>query len=432
MKILQFNQMNKRYLQVGIPVVVAAVLVAILLWTIGDITPARALPISERAPTTLTNGNVITIGVAADLSGPAESLGWRQANAVQLAVNQINAGGGVDIGGTNYTVALLSADSGCNQIQAITATNTLLNAGVVAVVGHTCTSTSNAAQPLYAAAGVSMITPSATGPQLTEQGYTTTFRVISRDDSPPAMLATHLRSQLSHERAAIVEMDGYFGNDLNDVFSDTFTSLGGTITSRRAVTSTADFTDTLTIVMAENPHTIHFVNDDGNTAGLLSNVAHNLGMTNVVIAWTTYSNNRAPLDDYATAAGIAAEGDIAAMASRTTNDMPGYAALNTDYVAAGFANYGDEAQTGGAFAYDAAQIIVAAIDRAESVNPTDIRDEIAATTNYQGVVGTYEGFDTKGDVIPQWAWLERYHNGQWGLIGPNEIFLPILFKNLGQ
>jgi len=431
MNILQFTQMIKRYLQVGIPVVVAAVLVAVLLWAMGRVTPARALPIHERVSSTLNNGNVITIGVAADMSGPLDFLGWRQANAVQLAVDQVNAAGGIDIGGTNYTLVLVTADSGCNSTQAITATNTLLGAGVVAVVGHTCSGASNASQPLYAAAGVPMVSASSTSPQLTDQGYTTTFRVISRDDTPPAMLAAHLRNRLAFENAAIVEMDGYFGNVLNDVFSDTFTSLGGMITSRHTVVSTADFTATLTTIMAENPRTIHFVKDDGNTAGLLSKVAHNLGMTNVVIAWTTYSDNRGILDDYTAAAGIAAEGDIAAMYYRATDDMPGYDALNADYIAAEFANYGDEAQMSGALAYDAAQIIIAAIDRADSVNPADIRDEIAVTTNYQGVVGMYEGFDTKGDVVPQWAWMEQYQNGQWVVIWPYEIFLPITLKKSG-
>ncbi len=432
MNILQFTQMNKRYLQVGIPVVVAAMMVAVLLWAMGRVTPARALPIHEHAPTTLTNGNVITIGVAVDLSGNIEFLDWPQANAVQLAVDQANSAVGIEIGGTNYTLALVTADSGCNSTQAITVTNTLLGAGVVAVVGHSCSGASVAAQLLYSAAGVPMVTASSTSPQLTDQGYTTTFRVISRDDSPPAMLATHLRNRLTHERAAIVVIEGFWANWAGDVFSDTFTNLGGTITSHHTVISTADFTATLTTIMAENPHAIHFAYDDGNTAGLLSKVAHNLGMTNVVIAWTTNSDNRALLDDYTAAAGIAAEGDIAAMFYRATDDMPGYDALNDDYVAAEFANYGDEVSTFGAFAYDAAQIIIAAIDRADSVNPADIRDEIAATTNYQGVVGMYEGFDTKGDVVPQWEWMEQYLNGQWVVIWSYEIFLPYTIKNFGQ
>jgi branched-chain amino acid transport system substrate-binding protein len=109
--------------------------------------------------------------------------------------------------------------------------------------------------------------------------------------------------------------------------------------------------------------------------------------------------------------------------------MPGYDALNTDYQAVGFPNYGDEAQVWGAYAYDAAKIIIAAIDRADSADPTTIRDEIAATGAYNGVVGTYAGFDSKGDVIPQWAWLQLYRNGEWVMEYPNKMFLPLVLDN---
>jgi branched-chain amino acid transport system substrate-binding protein len=428
MNILQFHKLNKRVLQLVTPVLLAAMLMAGLLLAIGGGAPAHARPISQPASSTLTNSDVITIGLATDLS-VIEEISWRQANAVQLAVDQINAGGGLDIGGTDYTVVLVSADSACNDGQAVIAANDLLDAGAVAVVGHSCSGASLAAQPIYAAAGVPMISSSSTAPQLTDQGYTTTFRVIARDGSSSTILATHLRNRLDFETVAIVEMEGYFGNGANDVFSDTFTSLGGTITSRHTVTSTGDFTGTLTTVMAENPHAIHFVNHDGGTAGLLSKVAHDLGMADVIIAWTTFSTDRALLDDYTSIAGNAAEGDIAAMSNRDSAAMPGYPTFNAEYVAAGFTNYGDEAQEMGAFAYDAAQIIIAAIGRAGSTNPDDIRDEIAATTNYQGVVGTYQGFDAKGDVIPQWAWLEQYQNGKWVIIVTYKVFLPITLKN---
>jgi branched-chain amino acid transport system substrate-binding protein len=373
------------------------------------------------------NLQTLTIGVASALSA-APDLGWRQANAVQLAVDQANAAGGVEIGGVNYALALVQADSGCASGQAEAAANALIAAGAVAVVGHSCSVDSIAAQPLYAAAGVPMISPSSTSPQLTEQGYATTFRVVTRDDAPPAMLATQLRTRLAHQRAAIVEMDGFWGNWVGDVFSDTFASLGGTITSHHIVVDTADFTPTLTTIMAENPDAVYFAHDDGSTAGLLGKVADNLGMIDVVIAWTTFSENRDLLDDYAAKAGAAAEGDIATMYHRATDDMPGYDDLNAAYQAAGFPDYGDEVQMFGAFAYDAAQIIIAAIDRAESTDPAAIRDEIAATTNHQGVVGLYRGFDAKGDVIPQWMWLERHQNGRWGVFWPYRVFAPIMLK----
>jgi branched-chain amino acid transport system substrate-binding protein len=293
------------------------------------------------------------------------------------------------------------------------------------VVGHTCSSATFAAQAVYAAEGVPMVSASSTGPHVTEQGYTTTFRVITRDESPTIMLAGHLADKLMFESAAIVEIDTFFGNWANDAFSDTFTGLGGSITSRHTITSSEDFTATLSTIMVENPDVIHFANNNGSTAGLLSKVAANVGMNGVVIAWSTFSVDRDFLSDYAAVAGDAAEGDIAAMVYRTKEQMPGYEEFNAAYQDAGFANFGDEADIWGAFAYDAANMLIAALSRTESADPADIRDEFALTSNYSGVVGTYEGFDSKGDVIPQWAWLERYQNGNWIKELPNRIYLPL-------
>jgi branched-chain amino acid transport system substrate-binding protein len=373
---------------------------------------------------------VLTIGVAAALTGVPD-IGWRQANAVQLAVNQANAAGGIDIGGTTYALALVQADSACNPVQAVTAANALLAAGVVAVVGHTCSGASNAAQPLYAAAGVAMVSGSSTGPSVTEQGHNTTFRVISRDDSPAALAAAQLRKRLGLEKAAIVEMNGSPYGSATDMFADTFTGLGGTITSRRTVLSTADYTTTLAAIKVEGPNAIFYAESEANKAGLLSHASYGVGMDDVPVVWDTFSEDKGLWDVYAATAGVAAAGDYAVMHYRSSDDMPGYQALNADYQAASFANYGDAVHTWGAFAYDAAKIILAAIDRADSTDPADIRDEIAATTNYGGVVGLYEGFDAKGDVIPQWLWMERYRAGRWELFWPMRVFLPVVSRSFG-
>ena len=433
MKSLELAQSNRRLraVRLGITVGLATLFLAALLWASANSTSTMASLPADQEAGALSNGSVITVGVASALSVIPE-YGWRQANAVQLAISQTNAAGGINIGGVTYTLTLVTADSACNATQAITAANTLLNAGAVAVVGHLCSVASMAAQPLYNAAGVSMVSPSSTMPDLTEQGYTTTFRVISRDDAPPILLATYFRNWLNLDKAAIVELKDFWGNWAVDAFENTFTGLGGTITSRRTVTSTADYPATLTAIKAEDPDVIFYADWDANAAGLLSRTAHDLGMSDVIIAWSTFSNDEAVLAGYAAAAGPAAGGDYAGMHYRRTEDMPGYDQLNDAYQAAGFPNYGDEAQMWGAFAYDAANIIIAAIDRADSTDPIAIRDAIAATADYQGVVGTYEGFDAKGDVIPQWAWLERYQNGQWVILHPSKIFLPITLKNFEQ
>jgi branched-chain amino acid transport system substrate-binding protein len=371
---------------------------------------------------------VITVGVGAALTGPAEPLGWPEANAVQLAVDEVNASGGIDIGGSNYWLALATADDGCNPTLGITAAQTLLDAGSVAVVGYTCSGASNAAGPLHAAAGVAMVSPSSTGPWVTEQGYTTTFRLITRDDSPPMALAAYLADWLNLDRAAIVELEGFWATYATGAISETFTGLGGTITGRWVLTSTVALTTTLQDVKHSNPDAIFYCDNDGDRAGLLSAVADGLGMTDVTIAWSTFSENDAVLAAYAVRAGAAAAGDYAAMFYLRTADMPGFDAFNAAYQAAGFPNYGGEATMFGAYAYDAAKIIADAIGRAQSTDPAAIRDAIAATAGYQGVVGRYRGFDAKGDVIPQWLWLVRYSAGQWQPFHPAKAYLPLALK----
>ncbi|RLC60754.1 MAG: hypothetical protein DRI48_11560, partial [Chloroflexi bacterium] len=382
----------------------ALFLVTILSWAnSGSAAPAPAPSLGQEAGT-LSNGSIITIGVAAGLSN-LDWIGWRQANAVQLAVNQVNAAGGIEIGGVAHTVVLVTADSMCDPSEAITAANALLDAGAVSVVGHTCSGASHQAQSLYNAAGVAMVSPSSTMPDLTEEGYTTTFRVIGRDDTGAALLATYFHDVLGLTRAAIVEWSGL---GWASAFSSTFTGLGGTITSRRTVTSTEEYTATLTAIQAENPAAIFYANYDDSAAGLLSRVAHNLGLSDVVIGQAVGSD----LDTYAAAAGSAAEGDYTVV-HRATNDMPGYEQFNADYQAAGFPNHGEEADMWGAFAYDAAQIILAAIDRADVTDTLAVRDEIATMAGHEGVVGFYEGFDAQGDVVPQWMQMKLYQDGQW-------------------
>ena len=136
----------------------------------------------------------------------------------------------------------------------------------------------------------------------------------------------------------------------------------------------------MTAIRLENPDAVfcHYFN--ANKVGCLSSVAYNLGLS--VIGWDTIGGDETTLGDYATAAGSAAEGDSAGLDGRRANDMLGYHCLNAGYQAAGFPNCTDEAQAWGAYAYDAAKIIIAATDRADTTDPTAIRDEIAATADY--------------------------------------------------
>lgn len=415
-----------------IPPTATGIVLALLLVVL---TPAAAEPAAQALAgqaAGVRTSTVITIGVGADLSGPAQSLGWGEANSVQLAADNINTAGGISIGGITYTLVVVTADSQCDPGQGAAAANALLAAGAVAVVGHTCSGDTNSAQPVYAAAGVPMITPSATNPAVTQQGYTTTFRTISHDGTPPAMLARYWYELAGHTEAAIVAGPNAGGTGTGEVFSYTFTTLGGTITSLRVVTSTAQYTATLTAIMGESPDVIVFDDYDPAAAGQFSAVAYGLGMTGVPIGWTTHDADVALQGAYASAAGpAAAEGDFAAMYYRYPGYMPGFPPFLAAYQAAGFAHEPNNPGLGGPFAYDAARIIIAAMLRANSVDPAAIRNEIAATNKQPGVVGLYQGFDAQGDVRPQWAWVDQNVNGSWVVVAPSTIYLGYMSRNAG-
>jgi branched-chain amino acid transport system substrate-binding protein len=404
-----------------VPVILAGVCLALLLGGTGQASRVLAAPQRETAD------NVIKIGVQAALTLGNNFIGVRQANAVRLAVDEINAAGGIDIGGTLYTVELVLADSKCKPDTADDAANALVDAGVVAVVGDTCSSASFVAQEIFDAAGVSMVSSSSTSPQITDRGFDTTFRVITRDDTWPIRAADALYNTYALQSVAIIAMQDYDDITAINAFVDEFeVTLGGTITSINIVASVGDIHNTLVKIQGEGAHGIYFPWYDAAFAGQVALEAQALGMVDTTIVWDSMSEAKSVLlPGYDAVAGTAAEMDYAIFYYREPADMPGYAAFNAAYVAAAFPEFGDEAQMWGAFAYDAANIILEAIDRADSTDPADIRDAIADTPGHDGVVGTYEGFDDKGDVLPQWGDMLRSLNGDWLSLHPDPATLPV-------
>ena len=406
--------------QLSIAIGVGLLAVVLFFTLTQDRAPAIAAS-PPHDPSGLRQTPVITLGVAAALTPPFDAVGRRQVNAVRLVISQTNAAGGVVIDGVSHTLVLVEADSACDATQAVIAANQLLGAGAVAVVGHTCSSASLTAQRLYNAAGVPMVSPSSSAVQLTEAGYTTTFRVYPREDAASARLATHFRQDLGIRTVGIVEpADSIIPPYIITAFVQVFTEQGGTITSRQTLEAIHHITDVITYPVPETPDAVLYVDSLAANAGLVSHVAGNLGLG--VVGWL--GGDVADLDDFAAAAGADAADSYIGLLGRTPDRMPGYDAFNAAYQAAGFRDFGDEAGTAGAFAYDAAGIIIAAIDRAGAVDPA----AIAATTDYPGVVGTYRGFDTQGDVIPQWAWLEVFRDGEWVDQGLT-LYLPLVLNN---
>ncbi len=150
------------------------------------------------------------IGFATSLTGPFAATGARHRAAVELAVEDLNRRGGV----LGRPLRLVTADDGCGVEQAEAAAQRLVDAGVRLVVGHLCSHSSLVAAAVYEAAGVPMMTTTASHPRLTEEGRGNVFRLVGRDDAQGRIAGDLLAEQWRHGRIAVLHDGSTYGEGL--------------------------------------------------------------------------------------------------------------------------------------------------------------------------------------------------------------------------
>src|SRR3954467_3349489 len=123
---------------------------------------------------------VVKIGHVGPTSGGIAHLGKDNENGARMAIDELNAKG-VTIGGKKVKLDLLAEDDAADPKQGTAVANKLVDAKVNGVVGHLNSGTSIPASKIYSDAGIPQISPSATNPKYTRQGFKTTFRVVADD-----------------------------------------------------------------------------------------------------------------------------------------------------------------------------------------------------------------------------------------------------------
>jgi branched-chain amino acid transport system substrate-binding protein len=174
----------------------------------------------------------IGIGVSAPLSGAAAALGLEMKQAVQLAVEEKNAAGGIAGSRLELDVA---DDKGSVEAGLDIASDFCSRSEVLGVVGPYNSNVGLAAGERYAAAGLLMITPIVSNPALTERGWQSVFRFTNRDDRTGMAIARHLVDALGKRNAAIVATDTTYGRSMAAEFGKAFAACGGSIVARHAV-----------------------------------------------------------------------------------------------------------------------------------------------------------------------------------------------------
>jgi branched-chain amino acid transport system substrate-binding protein len=149
----------------------------------------------------------IKIGIAGPLSGSALPAGEQQEIGANSAIAYLNANGGL----LGEDIVTTSVDDACDPEQAKAAARKLVTEGVILVVGHVCSGASLAASKIYEDAGIVMISPASTNPQVTENGHGNVFRVIGRDDQQGIIAGNFLADEFANKRIAIIHDGQAYG-----------------------------------------------------------------------------------------------------------------------------------------------------------------------------------------------------------------------------
>ena len=348
--------------------------------------PAKAEP-AKAAATAPAAPVVIKVGHVAPLTGGIAHLGKDNENGARLAVVEINAAGGLKVGDKTVKLELVAEDDKADPKEGTLAAQKLVDAGVVAVVGHLNSGTSIPASKIYADANITQISPSATNPKLTEQGFKTAFRVVANDNQQGSVLANYAITEMKAKTIAIIDDRTAYGQGLADVVERVAKEKGIKVVAREFTTDKAtDFNAILTKVRATKPDVVMYGGMDA-TAGPMAKQMKQLNIKAPMLAGDGVCS-----PEFIKLAGDAAGVLTCSMAGEAVEKLAKGEEFKTKYKA----KFNQDVQIYSPYSYDAVYVIAEAMKRAGSADRAAITGAMPAT-NYAGVTGTVS-FDEKGDI----------------------------------
>ncbi len=354
--------------------------VALSLQGCGKEEPPKPAPKVEAPPPPAT---VVKIGHAAPLTGGIAHLGKDNENGARLALDEANAKN-VSIDGKKIKFELIGEDDEAKPDKGPIVAQKFVDAKVAGVVGHLNSGVSIPASGVYNQAGIPMITGAATNPKLTEQGFKVTFRTVGRDDQQGPAVASYLASEFKPKTVAVIDDATAYGDGLANEVEKTLKAAGIKVLPREKGTDqTKDWKAVLTKIRGKKPDAIFYGGMDA-TGGPLLKQGRELGIKAVFSF-----GDGACTDEMNKLAGDAAEGLICSQAG-----LPVQAA-SKKFLDAYKAKFNVDPILYSPFTYDAANLLIEAMKKANSVDPAKYLPELAKIS-YEGATGKIE-FDEKGD-----------------------------------
>jgi branched-chain amino acid transport system substrate-binding protein len=376
--------MNQQFIKFA-PVAIAAAMALTACGRQEAPAPKTAAAPEKAAPAPAAD--ILKIGHVAPLTGGIAHLGKDNENGARMAVEEINAAGGMKVGDKSYKLDLVAEDDKADPKEGTLAAQKIVDSGAVAVVGHLNSGTTIPASKIYSDANMAQISPSATNPKYTEQGFKTAFRVVANDNQQGEVLANYAADTLKAKTIAILDDRTAYGQGLADVVERVAKQKGMKVVAREFTNDKAtDFNAILTKVRAAKPDVVMYGGMDA-TAGPMAKQMSQLGIKSTFLAGDGVCS-----PEFIKLAGDASGNLHCSQAGEAVEKLARGAEFTDKYKK----RFNADVQVYSPYSYDAVYVIADAIKRAGKVDRASITAAIPAT-NYNGVTGTV-AFDEKGDV----------------------------------
>jgi branched-chain amino acid transport system substrate-binding protein len=354
------------------------------------------------APAASAQPQVIKIGHVGPTSGGIAHLGKDNENGAKMAIEELNAAGLV-IDGRPTTFELLAEDDAGDPKQGTAAATKLVDAKVAGVIGHLNSGTTIPASQIYNDAGIPQISPSATNPKYTRQGYAGVFRMVADDVHLGGTLGKYAVETLKAKTVAVIDDRTAYGQGVADEFEKGVAAAGGTVVGREFTNDKAtDFNAILTTLKAKKPDVVFFGGMDA-VAGPMLKQMKALGINAKFMGGDGICSSELPK---LAGNGMADEQVYCAEAGGVEGEQKaGMDKFREDFKA----KYGAEVQVYAPYVYDAVKVMVNAMVTANSTDPAKYLPVLKAT-DYKGVTGQI-AFDEKGDIKNGALTLMTYKGG---------------------
>jgi len=346
----------------------------------------------------------VRLGFAAPLTGPQSHYGEDMKNGLVLALEEANAQN-IQLDGKTAKFELVSKDDQADPRTAVQVAQQIVDEGVDGVLGHFNSGTTIPASSVYNDAGLPQIAM-ATSPEYTQQGYDTTFRMMTSDTQQGSADGEFIVKELGARKIALIDDRTAYGQGLADQVAAAVKANGGEIIAREYTTDKAnDFTAILTNIKDKQPDAIFFGGLDAQSGPMRRQMVR-LGIKAPLI-----SGEMTRSDTFLKLAGDAANGTYASLAGVPLKQM----AAGEKFEQAYKERFKKDPGVYAPYAYDGAWNMITAMKEAGSAKPEKYLPKLASLQR-SGATSSNIAYDKNGDLKEISVTIYEVKDGKWQMV----------------